>query len=226
MQDGLTIGIYQHRRIQHTELLLTSIYRCTPGSYHIALQNSDGQKVSETVRRLRDMIHTRYFIMVSDDVEIMTVGWSAVLIRLLQEYPKVGVVGCLEWSSTGCVTAEIVNACMANAKARYSEPAMLCKWIPGYLMAFDLDRTPWVTGDPLLPGVRNMTDLDIGCSLFARGLSGMLSTTVLVRHGWKGRDKLSESPESVAAQLIYLREKWQGASDVLRLQSPNVTIRL
>lgn len=181
------------------------IYRYGPGTAHA------------NINHCLDRCTSRYVVICDDDVEFLDESWLTTLINVLKENEEVGQVVPVEIKSQATRDAYVQNGwCDECKKPEYD--LLSCSWLPGYVMAFDMTRTPDIRADEKIPGPSGMSDLDLSLQVREAGYKCLFTTRTVVFHGVKPLDvdwrmrwdivQETELPALHQQQVAYMDSKW------------------
>lgn len=198
------ISIYMHKLQPFHPMQLEAIARHTKRSYDLTVICEPGT-VHENMLRAFKQARSRYFVLLDDDCIVLDDGWLDRLIEDLQDCPTLGAVTLPEMKNLRSVRA--YRKCREDLLPTSLPQVFTVKWIPGYLMAFDLERVPGIDPDVKIPHPKGMSDVDVSLQVRAAGFHVGVSTRSAVYHPYKG-GVTEQMREESKEQMDYMFQKW------------------
>ena len=179
------VGIFMHRvgemhrqqlaSLANTRCDFDLLYRIGPGTAHA--------NINHIIRRAT----SKYLAICDDDVEFLDSEWLTTLISVLKENPRAGMVVPVELKEKAQRDAYVEHGwCEAIPKPGYDIAEL--SWLPGFVMVFDRERTPNIMADENIPGVSQMSDLDLSLQVRSEGYQCLLTSRTAVYHPHKPSD--------------------------------------
>ncbi len=205
-----TIAIYAHRFSDLQVRAIESIARNTEQSYNLLIVCEPGT-AHENMNRVFDRCSTRYLIFADEDIEILQRNWLDLMLETLTEHDDVGIVGVRE------IKRPEQRAGFINYEWHGGNHLDVASWVPAYLMGFDMERCGDIRADEKIPGLFQMTDVDLCYSVRSRGLKVVVDNRIIVYHPLKMPEEIvkyrSPSIEEMKSwyepQRQYMISKWK-----------------
>ena len=171
---------------------------CAPGTAH------------ENINRCFDAATSNRVVILDDDMQILDPDpdWLSSVMRILDENQNVGQVTPLEIKEDQSRRLYLADKdAVLGIKA---PPNFYAPWLPGYMMVFDMERTPDIRADEGIPFPTGMSDLDLSLQVRYAGYDCMACTSFAVWHPWKTDEEttLRCTKERDDAQFQFMLKKW------------------
>ena len=205
--------LYLHEEPPWFRENLHALKTITRDKYHLHIICEEGtahqniHRCLELARRLG----SRRIILMDDDMRILPPdpGWLGDLMRIFDEHPTVGQLTPIEIKEDRTLAVYLKDKQVALSVV---PPPFRSPWLPGYMMAFDLERTPDLYGDVNIPYATGTSDLDLSLQVRQAGYDCIAATSFAVSHPWKPgaseHSKLDETRKRDEEQIKYMKGKW------------------
>lgn len=207
------IVCFSHRfHKDYFSTLLRSIAETVTGTYRILMSVAPGRCLESQNRALRQSVG-RYIFICDEDIEFLDSGWMDILIRDLDENPRLAIVGAGQLKTEG-ERFDYTNGIWNPARVGL----VVKPWQPCHLWAIDRAKIPDVCNDDSLPGVKGMHDAELCFQVRDLGFEIASDDRVVVYHPHKQMSDesrqdlqnptLSEELDVYPRQILFMVKKW------------------